>query len=145
MVAVKRVATLAAIAAFGAVSSNMLAPPASANGGTWAAVAFSMNTQVKGLSYGYPVETGVGANSAGAQRAVQECANHPLHPTDCRFLASGPCVALAERGSEYYQSGYGATREEAENAVQFPPNEAHATEMVSVCSDSDVPGGESSP
>jgi hypothetical protein len=127
----------------------VLAAPASAEG-TWTAVAYSMSTDVKGFSWGYPIESG--PDSAVAQRAVQECANHPLHPTDCRWLMSGKCVAIVY-SPEFVQAGGGLTREEAErDARKLPPNappEMHGkpAELMSFCSEVDdaAPGGGSRP
>jgi Domain of unknown function (DUF4189) len=137
MIAVKRVAAIGGIAAVGAVSAIVLASPASADG-TWSAIAISQSTKVIGWSWGYPIKGG--PDSAAAQRAVQECANHPLHPTDCTWLASAKCVALTV-SPERYHVGMGSTREEAKNDAQFPGG----TYVDSACSASkSLPHGESS-
>ncbi len=130
MFTAKGVATFGAIAVFGAVSATVLAPPASAEK-KFSATAISVSTMVVGWSMGYPAEMGVGPNAAGAQRATQECANHPLHPSDCRWLVSGPCVALTAN-PDRYNSGYAETRKEAINKAQFPG----WAKVTSVCSKS---------
>ena len=112
---------------------------------TWAAVAYSMSTNVKGFSWGYPI--GSGPDSAVAQRALQECANHPLRPADCRWFNSARCVAIAE-SPEYVQGGGGLTREDAESDAKTLPRgsevPASPPMMFSVCSEpGDAPGGAS--
>ena len=143
MISVKGVASIAGIATLAAVSATMLASTANADGGTWAAVAYSASTDVKGFSWGYPIGSGPG--SAVAQRAVQECANHPLRPNDCRWLQSARCVAVAQN-SQYAQSGGGFTPEEAERAALALPQGVELNEEIPrtliVCSeDGDAPGG----
>lgn len=142
----KWVAPIATLAMLGAGSVTVLAAPASASS-LWAAVAHSMSTGVTGLSWGYPI--GSGPESAVAQRAVQECANHPLRPADCVWLMSAKCVALAE-SPEYVRAGGGFTWAEAEaDALKLPPNVdlgGKPAQTVGLCSeDGDGPGGLSHP
>lgn len=115
MVSVKGAATTALVAAF-SIGSATLAPPANAED-LWAAIAFSVSTRVYGAVSGYPPQ--LGPDSEVALAAIQACANHPLHPTDCRFVVSGHCVALAV-GPDTYKAGIGSTMDEAVNAAQFP-------------------------
>ncbi len=136
MLTVRSAAAIGSIVALGAVSATLLASPASADD-TWSAIAVSIATKVVGVSYGYPIEGG--PDSAAAQRAVQECANHPLHPTDCMWLISAKCVVL-EVSEDRFQSGGGRTREEAENTARFPGSSNRAW----VCSGpQSAPGGRS--
>ena len=121
MIDVKVVAAIAGIVALGAVGTTTLASPTDADSGTWAAFAVSVSTHVKGLSWGYPIGSGPG--SAVARRAVQECANHPLHPADCMWLQSARCVAFTQ-SSEFCWAGYGFTREDAERDSQKLPHGA---------------------
>ena len=120
-------AGVVAVATFGGL---VLAPPAAADT-KFSAVAFSVSTNVVGWSMGYPAETGAGSNAAGAVRATQECANHPLHPTDCRWLVSGPCVAIFV-SADRYLAEYGQTRAEAKSKAEIPG----WVGMNSVCSNS---------
>lgn len=113
---VKRIAAIGGIVVVGAVSAIVLASPAGADG-KWSAVALSTSTKVYGMSWGYPIQGG--PDSAAAQRAIQECVNHPLQPTDCMWLASAKCVAL-DVSPERFQTGMGLTREEAKNDARFP-------------------------
>ncbi len=131
MTNVKGIATVIGIAAFGAVSATVLASPASANG-AWSAIAISPSTQVFGMAIGYTPEGG--PDSAAAKRALQECANHPVHPSDCEWVASAKCVALAV-GPDRYRVGMGSTRDEAKNDAQFPGS----TYKASGCSKSTTP------
>ena len=126
----KRAAAFAGPAVLSTFGAAILAPPAVAST-TFSAIAVSPSTHVVGWSMGYPAETGSGPNAAGAVRAADECANHPLHPTDCRWLVSGPCVAIFV-SAERYLAKYGETRAEAKSKAEIPD----WTGMNSVCSNS---------
>jgi Domain of unknown function (DUF4189) len=111
MISVKGVATIAGIAAFGAVSAIVLAPAASADG-QYAAIAYSPSTAIAGAS------RNKATREEATNVALQSCASFDSHPPDCKVVASiGPseqCIALAA-GPEtiYYSGGSGATLEEA--------------------------------
>ena len=129
MISAKGVTTIAGIATLGAVSATVLASPANAED-FWSAMAVSPSTRVIGLANGYPI--GSGPDSAVAQRAVQECANNSLHPTDCEWVASAKCVALAQT-PDRYKVGMGFTSEEAQNDARIPGMTA---QIVWACSGS---------
>ena len=136
MIRAKVVASLCCSAVVAAGGATVLASPANADD-VWSAIAWSPSTRVIGEANGYPAEGG--PDSGVAQRAVQECANNAQHPTDCRWLASAKCVALAQT-ADAYNVGMGATSSEAVDKARMPGMTA---QIVWVCSGGLEPAGKS--
>ncbi len=122
-----------------ALSAAMPAPMAS-GGPTYAWLAYSASTGVMGGAWNYP---DIGAAES---RAMAECVNHPMHPSDCWSVGgtSNRCISLvigADRSK--FDFGVGNTVAEANEdglkAAANPPPIAGAVPKGRLCSGSDQP------
>lgn len=85
-----RVAAALGTAVLSFSSATVLSSPVAADELLWAAYAYSPGTGVIGVAINYP------DFRPAAQRAMQECQTHPVHPADCQWVVSAPgCVVLA--------------------------------------------------
>ena len=137
MISIKSVATMAAVAAAGAGSATILAPPAIADDGYNASIAYSPSTGVVGVSWNYS------DIFAGKYRALAECENNSLHPGDCTWVggvtAPGRCVAIAI-GPDKGQYGLGAdVRLQAAKDKAQRDNPGGGAAAVWTCNGSDQP------
>ena len=104
------------MAVFGVVSATVLAPTASALARV-AFIAYSPSTGVAGGAWNYSTINGA------IDRAEAECANHPIHPTDCPGFGGGAtlpsrCVDLVIGSDKsQYAIKAGPTHDAAEQAA----------------------------
>ena len=111
MISVKGVSALGGIAAFGAVSAMLLAPPASADE-DWSAIAYSPSTGAAGYWRNSPQK------AWALTGAWKQCDIRPENPTDCEMvMAFNGCGAFAVDPDDPYRytGGFGGTIEEANN------------------------------
>ena len=83
MTTMRGVATIGAVAVFGAVSTAVLAPTASGDDTIYTVMAYSRSTGAIGWASNYP------DLSDASVRAMHECENHPTHPSTREICGRG--------------------------------------------------------